>query len=1256
MLGVETNARLRDALARICGNYGVPARVGARSRPRSLAARLSLLLVVIASCAFASAPALALAPYKFEPALTEKLSDTLAESAPGAAFGRLDGLTFDASGNLYVADLNDEAGNPAIDKFDAANSFVAPQLGSSFLTEFSTDVAVNDETGHLYVSDSDNDNVFVMGANGEKLSEWNGANTPATNFGGGCCYLDVAVDDSTSPSRGDVYVSTSAGSGEIDVFEPQGADKEEGKYLRHLEAPGLTLAQTKTGDGMAVDDSNGPGAGDVYVLDRIHKVVDRFSPTGVFEAAHQLTGISPSQPFEEPISIAVEAATGDVFVLDTHGGLVLSAHPRVDVFGPSGESIRQISINEAGGGRLLEGEGLAVQSTGAGKGDVYVVDAQKKVIDVFALEQPAKPAIANEGVTEVTADSANFVTEISPQGATSTYQIEYGACVTPEACQASPYEHSVPVPAGSFGEAEDFSAHSFEAHVSDLSRSTTYHLRVVARNVHGETVGEERTFSTQGPGTALVLPDGRRWELVSPPNKDGADLTGTGDAAFDGGAITYTANAPTEQGVAGGETIVQVLSTRGPQGWTTSDITTPHALATGGVGHEREYQAFSADLGSTLVRPWGLFNPSLSPEASELTPYIRTLGACTSSCYRPLVTGKQGYANVPEGTHFGEEAQCEEGGTEAPGVLCGPAVEGVTPDFSHVVLKSNVPLTAGAPDGELYEWTAGKLELISVLPPNEAGEELPVPSEVNSWVAIGEGFDGENEGQLPGDVASDGRVFWQVESQDPALYLRDPVLRQTVQLDAAEPACEAKGECESGGGEFQFASPDGSTAYFLDDRPLTKDSGAADAVSAQHYDLYECKLVVEAGRLKCQLSDLTPLENGEPAQVGAHVNGKIRIVGGSEDGSTAYFVAGGKLGTGANARGETAIAGQPNLYVHRDGTTRFIATLSSQDESDWESHVARKQTRISPDGQWLTFLSQRSLTDYDNSDARSGQPDAELYVYDADSARLACASCEPTGARPVGVEYASLGSSAVPTSFPTTAFGWLPTDWVTALLPEQERLHANDAITNDGRVYFESLDALVPQDVNGTSDAYEFEPAGVGDCSPSASGYEPDAGGCVGLISSGTSPEPTGVMDATPSGGDVFFFTESPLTSDDVDSVRDIYDAHECTSASPCVPPKPVSPPPCTTEASCKPAPAPQPTIFGLPASATFSGAGNLVHALPAAPTPKTLAQIRAQRLAKALKACRAKRSKHKRTVCERQARRRYALPRPAKKSNHRSK
>ena len=58
-----------------------------------------------------------------------------------------------------------------------------------------------------------------------------------------------------------------------------------------------------------------------------------------------------------------------------------------------------------------------------------------------------------------------------------------------------------------------------------------------------------------------------------------------------------------------------------------------------------------------------------------------------------------------------------------------------------------------------------------------------------------------------------------------------------------------------------------------------------------------------------------------------------------------------------------------------------------------------------PERPWLAFMSSEQLTGYDTRDAKSGQPDEEVYLYSAATNGLVCASCDPTGARPVGEEY-----------------------------------------------------------------------------------------------------------------------------------------------------------------------------------------------------------------------------------------------------------
>src|ERR1035437_9887789 len=87
-----------------------------------------------------------------------------------------------------------------------------------------------------------------------------------------------------------------------------------------------------------------------------------------------------------------------------------------------------------------------------------------------------------------------------------------------------------------------------------------------------------------------------------------------------------------------------------------------------------------------------------------------------------------------------------------------------------------------------------------------------------------------------------------------------------------------------------MGSADGSRVFFTDAQRLTNSAGEVAPHDGQEGDLYECRIVLEAGRLACHLTDLTPeAASGVPARV-------LDILpGASEDGSTVYFVADGVL-------------------------------------------------------------------------------------------------------------------------------------------------------------------------------------------------------------------------------------------------------------------------------------------------------------------------------------------------------------------------
>lgn len=599
----------------------------------------------------------------------------------------------------------------------------------------------------------------------------------------------IAVDNSTDPldpSKGDVYVATKGEPGHqvVDKFSPAGA------YLGQIKETSagpftlvLGVAVDPAGKLWIFEETNG-----AYQIAKFnHEAVNEFEEF----CTPMLTGANPDgglavdsnddlyvrtvsgeakgaavelnadcQTLNEAVDseattgvsregIAVEAQSEDLYVDNVES---------VARFAPGGSS----PIERFGEGHLVSGgcqplievtclSGVAVSSTA---GLVYAVNAESDQVVVFALEGPAAPNVEAESMVKVTDDSVTLEAMINPRSLTgeadTLYHFEYGVCPGASAtCVASGYPSVTSVDSLS----PTFEVDDVRVSVEGLHAGTTYHFRVLAENVHSDAKpveGVEQTLTTDGTGE-FGLPDGRQWEMVSPVDRHGAlieplnasaDTTGAAlvQAAAAGGAITYAATAPTESEPPGYSNFTQVLSTRTADGWSSRDLAIPHDESTNlSIGEGQELRYFSEDLSLAIVQPFGRFlacrspegtkQPCLSEEASEQTTFLHNIETGT---YTPLVTGKEGYSNVPEpGTAFGV--------CSAKIIDCGPEFVGGSSDLSHVVLQSGVALTStpipsraegntvGALSvGALYEWSAGmpaaqQLQLVSLLPPSSPG-------------------------------------------------------------------------------------------------------------------------------------------------------------------------------------------------------------------------------------------------------------------------------------------------------------------------------------------------------------------------------------------------------------------------------------------------------------------------------------------------------------------------------------------------------
>jgi hypothetical protein len=245
------------------------------------------------------------------------------------------------------------------------------------------------------------------------------------------------------------------------------------------------------------------------------------------------------------------------------------------------------------------------------------------------------------------------------------------------------------------------------------------------------------------------------------------------------------------------------------------------------------------------------------------------------------------------------------------------------------------------------------------------------------------------------------------------------------------------------------------------------------------------------------------------------------LAGASDDLTRVYYAAGDELYFWDQGSGATLIAELDQDTAVRDPTANTKPHPAAV-------RPANRTSRVTPDGSHIAFSSFTSLTGYDNRDAVTGERAREAFVWSADTEQLRCVSCPATGARPTARE---LGTEVQP-------------HWTDARFPGwMSSLYASRVFSEHGdRLFFESFSRLSPSDVNGKGDVYEWEADGTGDCTTSDPAFDPGAGGCVRLISSGQSSGDSRLVDASADGSDVFISTEESLVAQD-DGLIDIYDA-----------------------------------------------------------------------------------------------------------------
>jgi hypothetical protein len=466
------------------------------------------------------------------------------------------------------------------------------------------------------------------------------------------------------------------------------------------------------------------------------------------------------------------------------------------------------------------------------------------------------------------------------------------------------------------------------------------------------------------------------------------------------------------------------------------------------------------------------------------------------------------------------------------------SVDGATADCKHIIFQSGYEFL-GAPPGSLYEWSEGTLHLASVLPDGRAAESV-------SEVLGGEGESDLN--QLTSEVASGGGEVMHTiftahadEGADQGLnevfIRRSPENGTATTVEASAPQHGAS--TVDTGARFQAASKNGNLIFFTANYGLTPSTSTGSEAPTKCEQLPGhlgpgCDLYVYDG----ESGSLTDISADKEALTGDKKGAGVRsVLGISEDGAVVYFAATGQLVPG---QGNTQVQNEEpthpaaNVYAFHDGKLSYVSTIGQQEAGDSGAHpvflpaeldaisgekgMQYTVSRVPANGEYLLFATNLPVREYDgekyeNRDQITNEADYELYEYSLTSEAVTCVSCNPDRAvRPI-----QRGLEGPFAAFESNHDGYL-----------------TRTLTNNGEVFFDSVDPLVSQATNKTVNVYEWQPDGIGGCELAA--------GCVHILDSGTDPNPSYFADASANGENVFITTQQALAPQDQDGLRDVYD------------------------------------------------------------------------------------------------------------------